>query len=102
MAPTPALVLYDHVWYPRYCYIYIGVLLKWSSTVEGSGNMLINLPDALIVVRTFTIGPSGMLTMELAIYVVVPFSLDEIIVQSSLKVRVLLEKFPSARSRFEL
>lgn len=39
--------------------------------------MLINSPDTLIVVGTPTIGPSGMLTVEVPVYIVVPFSLDE-------------------------
>lgn len=39
--------------------------------------MLMTSPDTLIVVGTSTIGASGMLTVELPVYVVVPFSLDE-------------------------
>ena len=39
--------------------------------------MLMISPDILIVVGTSTIGASGMLIVELPIYVVVPFSLEE-------------------------
>src|SRR5919199_4684515 len=39
--------------------------------------MLMTFPDILIVVGTSTIGASGMLIVELPIYVIVPFSFDE-------------------------
>ena len=56
---------------------YIGVSPKWPSTLEGSGNMLIISPDSSMVVGTSTIGASGMLTVELPVYVIVPLSLVE-------------------------
>jgi hypothetical protein len=40
--------------------------------------MLIISPDSLMVVRTSTIGASGMLTVELPVYVTVPLSLEEL------------------------
>jgi hypothetical protein len=39
--------------------------------------MFIISPDTLMVVRTSTIGASGMLTVELPVYVTVPLSLEE-------------------------
>ena len=57
---------------------HIEVLPKWPSTLEGSGNMLIISPDSSMVVGTSTIGASGMLTVELPVYVIVPLSLEEI------------------------
>jgi hypothetical protein len=57
---------------------YIEASPKWPSTLEESGNTLTISPDTLMVVRTSTNGASGMLTVELPVYVILPLSLEEI------------------------
>jgi hypothetical protein len=61
------------------------------------GNMLIISPETLMVVGTSTIGASGLLTVDLPVYVIVQLSLEEIFLVR--RMRYYKNKKTSSRSK---